>query len=317
MLAKEYSGGNLNEKKEDQLSVQIGPINLRNPAMLASGITGISQDIFEKLYSHDIGAVVTKSISVRPMRGYPNPTVVPLGNESYLNAVGLSNPGVLAFSREISRNRNVPIIVSLVGSSEADFPKMISYLDSLNIIGYEINLSCPHVSKMGMEVGDDPEVVSSMVKTIKRHTRKPISVKVGIGKIDVVDMAKTAADAGAEIITAINTVRAMKIDFQSMMPVLSNRIGGLSGKAIKPIGIRCVYEISKRLNVPVIGCGGIFSWEDVIEYFLAGASAVQFGSVFATRNHSLFRKINHELKHYLNKKGLKNIAEVKGLAHRY
>jgi dihydroorotate dehydrogenase (NAD+) catalytic subunit len=307
----------LNEENEDQLSVQIGPINLRNPTMLASGITGISQDIFEKLYSHDIGAVVTKSISVRPMRGYPNPTVVPLGNGTYLNAVGLSNPGVRAFSHEISKNKNVPIIVSLVGSSETDFPKMISYLDSLNIIGYEINLSCPHVSKMGMEVGDDPEVVSSMVKTIKRHTRKPISVKIGIGKIDVVDMAKTAVDAGAEIITAINTVRAMKIDFQSMVPVLSNRIGGLSGKAIKPIGIRCVYEISKRLNVPVIGCGGIFSWEDVIEYLLAGASAVQLGSVLATRNHSLFRKINNELKNYLNKKGLKNIAEVRGLAHRY
>lgn len=307
----------MNEENEDQLSVQIGPINLRNPTMLASGITGISQDIFEKLYSHGIGAVVTKSISVRPMRGYPNPTVVPLGNGTYLNAVGLSNPGVRAFSHEISKNRNVPIIVSLVGSSETDFPKMISCLDSLNIIGYEINLSCPHVSKMGMEVGDDPEVVSSMVKIIKRHTRKPISVKIGIGKIDVVDMAKTAVDAGAEIITAINTVRAMKIDFQSMVPVLSNRIGGLSGKAIKPIGIRCVYEISKRLNVPVIGCGGIFSWEDVIEYLLAGASAVQFGSVLATRNHGLFRKINNELKNYLNKKGLKNIAEVKGLAHRY
>lgn len=307
----------MNEENEDQLSVQIGPINLRNPTMLASGITGISQDIFEKLYSHDIGAVVTKSISVRPMRGYPNPTVVPLGNGNYLNAVGLSNPGVRAFSHEISKNRNVPIIVSLVGSSETDFPKMISHLDSLNIIGYEINLSCPHVSKMGMEVGDDPEVVSSMVKTIKRHTRKPISVKIGIGKIDVVDMAKTAVDAGAEIITAINTVRAMKIDFQSMVPVLSNRIGGLSGKAIKPIGIRCVYEISKRLNVPVIGCGGIFSWEDVIEYLLAGASAVQLGSVLATRNHSLFRKMNNELKNYLNKKGLKNITEVRGLAHRY
>ncbi len=285
--------------------------------MLASGIIGISQDIFESLYSHDIGAVVTKSISVRPMKGYPNPSVVPLGNETYLNAVGLSNPGVLAFSREISKNKEVPIIVSLVGSSEKDFPKMISFLDSLNIIGYEINLSCPHVSKMGMEVGDDPEIVCSMVKTIKRHTRRPISVKVGIGQIDVVEMAKTATDSGADIITAINTVRAMKIDSQSMMPVLSNRIGGLSGKAIKPIGIRCVYEISKRLEVPVIGCGGIFSWEDVVEYLLAGASAVQFGSVLASCNHGLFTKINKELKNYLDRKGFKNIGEVIGLAHRY
>jgi len=251
------------------------------------------------------------------MKGYPNPSVVPLGNETYLNAVGLSNPGVLAFSREISKNKEVPIIVSLVGSSEKDFPKMISFLDSLNIIGYEINLSCPHVSKMGMEVGDDPEIVCSMVKTIKRHTRRPISVKVGIGQIDVVEMAKTATDSGADIITAINTVRAMKIDSQSMMPVLSNRIGGLSGKAIKPIGIRCVYEISKRLEVPVIGCGGIFSWEDVVEYLLAGASAVQLGSVLARCNHGLFTKINKELKNYLDRKGFKNIGEVIGLAHRY
>jgi dihydroorotate dehydrogenase (NAD+) catalytic subunit len=307
----------LNEENEDRLSVQIGPINLRNPTMLASGIIGISQDIFESLYSHDIGAVVTKSISVRPMKGYPNPSVVPLGNKTYLNAVGLSNPGVLAFSREISKNKEVPIIVSLVGSSEKDFPKMISFLDSLNIIGYEINLSCPHVSKMGMEVGDDPEIVCSMVKTIKRHTRRPISVKVGIGQIDVVEMAKTATDSGADIITAINTVRAMKIDSQSMMPVLSNRIGGLSGKAIKPIGIRCVYEISKRLEVPVIGCGGIFSWEDVVEYLLAGASAVQFGSVLASCNHDLFTIINKELKNYLDRKGFRKIGEVIGLAHRY
>jgi dihydroorotate dehydrogenase (NAD+) catalytic subunit len=132
---------------------------------------------------------------------------------------------------------------------------MISFLDSLNVIGYEINLSCPHVSKMGMEIGDDPEMVSLIIRTIKRHTRKPISVKIGIGSMDVVEIARVAVESGADMITAINTVRAMKIDVQSMIPVLSNLIGGLSGKAIKPIGIRCVYEISKVLNVPVIGCG--------------------------------------------------------------
>ena len=200
------------EKQSDTLSVNVGPMRLRNPTMLASGILGISQDIFERLYNNNIGAIVTKSISVDPMKGYANPTIVPLGNKTYLNAVGLSNPGVYAFSHEIMRNKFVPILVSLVGSSEKDFPKMISFLDSLNVIGYEINLSCPHVSKMGMEIGDDPEMVSLIIRTIKRHTRKPISVKIGIGSMDVVEISRVAVESGADMITAINTVRAMKID---------------------------------------------------------------------------------------------------------
>lgn len=285
--------------------------------MLASGILGISQDIFERLYNNNIGAIVTKSISVDPMKGYANPTIVPLGNKTYLNAVGLSNPGVFAFSHEIMRNKFVPIVVSLVGSSEKDFPKMISFLDSLNVIGYEINLSCPHVSKMGMEIGDDPEMVSLIIRTIKRHTRKPISVKIGIGSMDVVEISRVAVESGADMITAINTVRAMKIDVQSMIPVLSNLIGGLSGKAIKPIGIRCVYEISKVLNVPVIGCGGVSSWEDVIEYMIAGASAVQIGSILGNSDDTFFNRITSGLKRYLARKGIKNIGEIVGLAHRY
>jgi dihydroorotate dehydrogenase (NAD+) catalytic subunit len=285
--------------------------------MLASGILGISQDIFERLYNNNIGAIVTKSISVDPMKGYANPTIVPLGNKTYLNAVGLSNPGVFAFSHEIMRNKFVPIVVSLVGSSEKDFPKMISFLDSLNVIGYEINLSCPHVSKMGMEIGDDPEMVSLIIRTIKRHTRKPISVKIGIGSMDVVEISRVAVESGADMITAINTVRAMKIDVQSMIPVLSNVIGGLSGKAIKPIGIRCVYEISKVLNVPVIGCGGVSSWEDVVEYMIAGASAVQIGSILGNSDDTFFNRITSGLKRYLARKGIKNIGEIVGLAHRY
>ncbi len=305
------------EKQSDTLSVNVGPMRLRNPTMLASGILGISQDIFERLYNNNIGAIVTKSISVDPMKGYANPTIVPLGNKTYLNAVGLSNPGVFAFSHEIMRNKFVPIVVSLVGSSEKDFPKMISFLDSLNVIGYEINLSCPHVSKMGMEIGDDPEMVSLIIRTIKRHTRKPISVKIGIGSMDVVEISRVAVESGADMITAINTVRAMKIDVQSMIPVLSNVIGGLSGKAIKPIGIRCVYEISKVLNVPVIGCGGVSSWEDVVEYMIAGASAVQIGSILGNSDDTFFNRITSGLKRYLARKGIKNIGEIVGLAHRY
>jgi len=305
------------DDKNFKLSVDIDEITLRNPTMLASGILGISQSIFERLYDENIGGIVTKSISVEPMKGYPNPTIIPLSGGSYLNAVGLSNPGVIAFSEELSQNKNIPIFISLVGSSEKDFAKMIKVFDSLNIIGYEINLSCPHVSKMGMEVGDDPEAVSKIVSTVRKNTKKPISVKVGVGSVDVIELARTAIDAGANIITAINTLRAMSIDVETMMPILSNRIGGLSGTAIKPIGIRCVYEISKNLKVPVIGCGGISTWQDVVEYMLAGASAVQIGSVLGSAGPRIFNSITKDLKKYIERKGIMKISEIVGIAHKY
>ena len=305
------------DDKNFKLSVDIDEITLRNPTMLASGILGISQSIFERLYDENIGGIVTKSISVKPMKGYPNPTIIPLSGGSYLNAVGLSNPGVNAFSEELSQNKNIPIFISLVGSSEKDFAKMIKVFDSLNIIGYEINLSCPHVSKMGMEVGDDPEAVSKIVSTVRKNTKKPISVKVGVGSVDVIELARTAIDAGANIITAINTLRAMSIDVETMMPILSNRIGGLSGTAIKPIGIRCVYEISKNLKVPVIGCGGISTWQDVVEYMLAGASAVQIGSVLGSAGPGIFNNITKDLKKYIERKGIMKISEIVGIAHKY
>ena len=305
------------DDKNLKLSVKIDEITLRNPTMLASGILGISQSIFERLYHENIGGIVTKSISVEPMKGYPNPTIIPLSGGSYLNAVGLSNPGVNAFSKELSQNENIPIFISLVGSSEKDFAKMIKVFDSLNIIGYEINLSCPHVSKMGMEVGDDPEAVSKIVSTVRNNTKKPISVKVGVGSVDVIELARTAIDSGANIITAINTLRAMCIDVETMMPILSNRIGGLSGTAIKPIGIRCVYEISKNLKVPVIGCGGVSTWQDVVEYMLAGASAVQIGSVLGSAGPRIFNSITKDLKKYVERKGITKISEIVGLAHKY
>ena len=299
------------------LSTDLAGLQLRNPTMLASGFLGISQDVFNKIYRSGAGAVVSKSISIEPFEGYRNPTLVSLEECSYINAVGLANPGAEAFSREIAFNKNVPIIVSLVGSSEDEFPPMIKKFDGLNILAYEINLSCPHVAKMGTEVGDDPEMVSTIVKKIKSNTHKPIIIKVGIGGIDVVKIAQVARDAGADAITAINTIRAMAINIETLMPVLSNRIGGLSGKSIKPVSIRCVYEISKNLGIPVIGCGGIFTWEDAVEFMLAGASAVQLGSVIGYKGVSAFSNITRGIKRYLERKGLKNATEIVGLAQKY
>ena len=301
----------------DSLSINLAGLQLRNPTMLASGFLGISQDVFDRIYRLGAGAIVSKSISIEPFEGYRNPTLVALDEGSYINAVGLSNPGAEAFAREIAFNKNVPIILSLVGSSDSDFPPLIKKFDDLNILAYEINLSCPHVAKMGMEIGDDPEMVATIVKKIKSNTHKPIIIKVGIGGIDVVKIAQVARDSGADAITAINTIRAMVINIETLTPVLSNRIGGLSGKSIKPVSIRCVYEISKNLGIPVIGCGGIFTWEDAVEFMLAGATAVQLGSVIGYKGVSAFGNITRGIKKYLERKGLKNAMEIVGLAHKY
>ncbi|MGE5782535.1 MAG: dihydroorotate dehydrogenase [Nitrososphaerales archaeon] len=300
----------------NDLSIEIAGIHFRNPLLLASGFLGISQEIFNRLYRSGLGAVVSKSISVDPMEGYKGPTIVSINQKSYLNAIGLSNPGADAFSEEISSN-TVPLIISLVGSSETEFPNLIKKFDKLNILGYEINLSCPHVAKMGMEVGDDPTLVTKIIKTIKANTKKPVIIKVGIGNVDVVKLADIIEESGADAITAINTVRAMAINTETGMPILSNKIGGLSGSSIKPIGVRCVYEISKKVSIPVIGCGGIMNWEDVIEYMLAGATTVELGSVIGYHGLGVINKIIKGISGYLDKKGYKSIKEIIGIAHRY
>ena len=300
----------------NDLSIDIAGIHFRNPLLLASGFLGISQEIFNRLYNSGLGAIVSKSISLDPMEGYKGPTIVSIKQKSYLNAIGLSNPGADAFSEEISKN-TVPLLVSLVGSSATEFLNLIKKFDKLNILGYEINLSCPHVAKMGMEVGDDPTLVTKIIKTIKANTKKPVIIKVGIGNVDVVNLADIIEESGADAITAINTIRAMAINTETGMPILSNKIGGLSGSSIKPIGVRCVYEISKKVSIPVIGCGGIMNWEDVIEYMLAGATTVELGSVIGYHGLGVINKIIKGIRGYLDKKGYKSVKEIIGIAHRY
>lgn len=298
------------------LSVEIAGLSIRNPTMLASGILGISYEVFKRVYEAGAGAIVSKSISIEPMEGYKNPTVVSV-ECGYINAVGLSNPGVDAFVKEIENNDSVPIIVNLVGSTEDEFVSMVKKFDALKILAYELNLSCPHVAKVGLEVGDDPELVNRIVKGMKSSTKKPVIVKVGLGASDIVETARVARDAGADAITAINTIRAMTIDIETGMPVLSNRIGGLSGKAIKTVAVRCVYEISKNVGLPVIGCGGVYNWEDAVEFMLAGASAVQMGSVIGEKWLGAFNSITKGLSSYLAKRGMKSARELIGLAHKY
>jgi dihydroorotate dehydrogenase (NAD+) catalytic subunit len=303
-------------KSSNMLSIDLAGIPLRNPLLLASGFLGISQQVFNRLYNDGLGAIVSKSISVSPLEGYKGPTVVYLGEKGYLNAVGLANPGSDVFAHEIMNNQ-IPLVVSIVGSSQSDFQKLINKFDKLNIVAYEVNLSCPHVEKMGMEVGDDPDLVTKIIKTIKTRTKKPVIIKVGIGKSDVLKLATIIQESGADAITAINTIKAMAINVETGMPILSNKVGGLSGIPLKPIGVRCVYEIFKKVNIPVIGCGGIFTWEDAIEYILAGATAIELGSVIGYKGLKVFNGIKLGITRYLQKKDYKNVKEIIGLAHKY
>ncbi len=295
----------------------IGSIKLERPTILASGILGISLDVFNRIYQAGAGAVVTKSLSKEPWEGYPNPTIFSVKGDGWLNAVGLSNPGAPNFAKMIEPNKDVPIIVSLVGSIEDDFEFMIKQFENTKVLAYELNLSCPHVAKVGLEVGDDPELVKKIVKTVKSSTDVPVIAKVGLGTTNYLDTVDAACKAGIDAITAINTLRAMAIDVETKRPILSNKIGGLSGTPIKPIAVRCVYEISLQHEIPIIGCGGISTWDDAIEFILAGASAVQIGSAVGDNWIQVFDEINKGISQYMEKNGFSKIEEMVGLAKKF
>ena len=302
-------------KVTPSIATSVGKIRLERPAILASGILGISLDVFSRLYGAGAGAVVTKSLSSQPWEGYPNPTIFGVGGGGWINAVGLSNPGARNFAEMIRPNRNIPVIVSLVGSTEGDFESMIKEFENCSVTAYEINLSCPHVARVGMEVGDDHDLVARIVSAIKRTTGVPVLAKVGLGTTHYLDTVKSAIDGGVDGVTAINTIRAMAIDAETRRPVLSNKIGGLSGTPIKPIALRCVFETASRYDIPIIGCGGISTWEDAVEFILAGASAVQVGSAVGDDGWTrTFERINSGIVEYMERKGYSGIGEMVGAA---
>ena len=302
---------------EPSLATSVGTMKLDKPAMLASGILGISLDVFNRLYRSGAGAVVTKSLSSEPWEGYPNPTIFSVNGGGWMNAVGLSNPGASNFAKMIESNKDVPIIVSLVGSIPEDFEMMINEFKNCNVTAFELNLSCPHVAKVGLEVGDDPELVKKIVTTVKNSTNVPAIAKVGLGTTNYLNTVKIAVDSGIDAITAINTVRAMAIDVETQRPILSNKFGGLSGTPIKPIALRCVYEITSKYDIPVIGCGGISTLEDAVEFFLAGASAIQLGSAIGDNWINVFDDINNGVLQYMKKKNYSTIKDMVGLAKKF
>ncbi len=294
----------------DMLKIKISNLELKNPLMLASGILG-SYSSSLNLIAKEAGAVVTKSVGLKPRKGYKNPCVINLSC-GILNAVGLASPSAEDFSSELLKFKKVcPLIVSLYASNPDEFVRLIDYFPMAD--GFELNLSCPHAKGYGLEIGRDENLVKRIVRAVKNVTDKPVFVKLS-SNMDIVKIGKICEKAKADGVVAINTVKGIAIDIISKKPILSNISGGLSGEAIKPIALKCVWDLFDELKIPIIGCGGISNWRDVVEFILAGASAVQIGSAFFYSYNSI-KHIKEGLESYLRINRC-TVDDLIGLAHR-
>ncbi|MFX1511533.1 MAG: dihydroorotate dehydrogenase [Promethearchaeota archaeon] len=306
------------------LKTTIGQITLQNPIILASGVLGSTYSTLNRLFREGFGAVTTKSIGLTPRKGHPNPSVVYLPEiKSILNAVGLANPGCKKFGEELRKvESEVKFIVSIFGSSPEEITAVLTCIEETltegtKPIAFELNLSCPHAENVGMAVGTDPSMVTEIVKASKNVTRLPIWIKLTPNIDNISKIGIAAVSGGAEAIVAINTIKALRIDIHTKYPVLGNIQGGLSGRAIKPVGLRAIYDLYSTLGpkTSLIGVGGVSTWEDVIEYILAGANAVQIGSILAYQeSKKIIQGILTGLRSYLSQENL-SITELRGLAH--
>jgi len=304
--------------KHKRLNVNLAGLRLDNPTMLASGILGYSTETLESIAESGAGAVVTKSVGLKPRKGYANPTVVQ-SHCSLINAIGLPNPGIDEFTKDIRMAKSVlkvPLIISVYGFSAEEYALVAGKAVKAGADAVELNVSCPHVKETGSEIGQKPEVLAEVVRKVKAVVDKPVFIKLSPKVSEIAEIAEVAVKAGADALTAINTVKAMAIDVETAKPILSNRKGGLSGPAIKPIAIRCVYEIYERVKVPIIGCGGITGWRDAVEFMLAGATALQIGTAIALKGPAVFKAVAKGIDAYLKRKGFRSVNEIVGLAHR-
>ena len=299
------------------LATKMAGISVDNPLMLASGILGMAPSTLRRAASAGAGSVVTKSVGLTARDGYANPTIHIIGSYGLINAIGLPNPGVDEFIREFqNEDFNFPVIYSVFGSSPQEYSEVTKRLLTLNPAAFELNLSCPHVKTVGSLIGEDPHMVYKVVREVKSSVGIPVFAKISPNVTDVVEIAESAAKGGADAIVAINTVKAMAIDVDAMMPILANKSGGLSGPAVKPIGLKIVYELYESVKVPIIGVGGIQYWKDAVEYLLAGAVAAQIGSAVMWKGLDVFGEILAGLRKYMAKKDFSSIEEIVGGAHK-
>ncbi len=294
------------------LSLTLTGLTLKNPLMLAAGIMGTTGGSLKRIAESGAGAVVTKSIGLEPKGGHSNPSMVEV-DCGYLNAMGLPNPSYKNFQDEIdtAKEAGVPVIASIFGGCSLDFSEIA---EALHADAFELNVSCPHAHGYGAEIGTDPELVEDITRAVKKAANVPVWVKLTPNVTNIKDIGLAAQRGGADAVVAINTVRGMAIDIESGYPILGNKFGGLSGRAIKPVAIKCVYDLYEALDIPVIGVGGISDYRDVIEFIMAGAQAVEIGSAVGN-NINIFNDISGCLQEFLEEKEW-TLEDIYGMAHR-
>lgn len=266
--------------EKTDMHVNIGGILFKNPVTTASGTFGHGTEYEKYLDLNRLGAITVKGVTLYPKKGNPPPRVAETAS-GVLNSVGLQNPGVYDFIRHDLndlKKYSAPIIVNIAGEAIEEYVKIASILDSTDVSGLEINVSCPNVEKGGMTYGTDPDRIYSLTKRIRKITNKTVIVKLSPNVTDIVSCAKASKEGGADAVSMINTLLGMAIDAETARPCLKNITGGLSGPAIKPVALRMVYEVHKNVDIPIIGMGGILSGSDAVEFMLAGASAVAVGT---------------------------------------
>lgn len=298
------------------LEVRVAGLELQHPVLNASGIMGESLDGLLAIGRSGVSALVTKSYTLSPRQPYPMPRVLHLDVGS-LNAIGLANPGIegLRDHMRLLKGLGVPIIVSVAGSLPEDFAKVAAAAEEAGAAAIELNLSCPHVEKMGLDIGMDPVMSRKVVSAVASTVKIPVIAKLGISD-RMIETAEASLEAGAKGLTLINTVRAMKIDIYNLRPALGHEIGGLSGPAIHPIAVRAVYEVYKELGPDIFGVGGVERWEDAVELILAGAKAVQVGSGLVRKGLNVIGEIKRGIADYMNYMGFRTLTEMVGAALR-
>jgi len=291
---------------------------LSNPVMIASGIAGYGTEFGEITDIQKLGAIVCKGTTLRPREGNRQPRLVETSS-GVLNAVGLENIGVDALIRDkahVWAGWQVPVIVNIAGEAVEEYAAVAGKLEAVpGVSGIEVNISCPNVSAGSMEFGVDPVSAARVTSAVKSATSLPVIVKLSPNVTDIGEIAVAVQEAGADAICLINTLRGMAMDLESKRPRLANVVGGLSGPAIKPVALRMVFEAAKVTRVPLIGCGGIMSARDALEFIMAGATAVEVGTAGLT-SPCVYSEILGGIEGFMRDNGVEDISDLIGVARR-
>jgi len=296
------------------MAVKIGGLALKNPVMTASGTFGYAREFESLLDLNRLGAIIVKGLALKPVKGNPPPRIVETAC-GMLNAIGLENVGIDAFETEkmpFLRTLQPPIIVNIYGTMIEEYAALAERIDAIEgVAAVEVNISCPNVKAGGVVFGVDPFAAERVVKAVREKTRKTVIVKLSPNVTDITVIARSVEAAGADALSLINTITGMAIDIEARRPRLANITGGLSGPAIKPVALRMVWQVARTAQVPVIGIGGILRAEDAIEFFIAGATAVQIGTANFVNPRTTLDVIAG-VERYLERHGIKDIADLVG-----